>query len=131
MITRKVQVFAQEGPLEGPVLGKVFLSQLYLFVNYENSTFSLAQQNPGQAFLDVKSSGACPSAPALTQTDKGLITVGAILGVLIFGIVFYVIRRWSKKPRDRHGPETELIQRPVRPKGPEIRPTPRPSLEER
>ncbi|SCO78464.1 uncharacterized protein FRV6_02677 [Fusarium oxysporum] len=129
----EVQVFAQEGPLEGPVLGKVFLSQvLYLFVNHENSTFSLARQNLGQTFLDVKSSGSCPSVPASTKTDKGLIAVGVVLGFLIIGLICYTIYRCCKAPwvTNNPDPEIEQIQPPGHPNFLEIPTPPRPSVEE-
>jgi hypothetical protein len=109
--------------------------QVYLFVNQENATFSLARKNLGQTFLDVKSSGKCPSASTLTKTDKGLIAVGVILGVLIIGIVCYIAYRCWMAPLtsslEAPNTETEQIQRPNKLNYPEIPTSPRAHTEER
>ncbi|KAF4946627.1 hypothetical protein FSARC_14145 [Fusarium sarcochroum] len=104
---------------------------VYLFVNHENSTFSLARQNQGQTFLDVKSSGKCPSAPALTKSDKGLIAVGVVLGVLIIGLVCYVAYRCWKKPlANVRDAETKRNERPDCFNDLEVPSPQRPSVEE-
>ena len=46
--------------------------------------------------LDIKSSGPCPSGPSLTNTDKGVMAVGVVLGVLILGLGGYLLRKWWK-----------------------------------
>ncbi|KAM7219685.1 hypothetical protein V8F06_004898 [Rhypophila decipiens] len=73
-------------PQDSPVFGKAFLSQLYLYVDYEAMVFHLAKQN-----LDVStplsvSNFTCDDSSdngRLSPTAKGLIGVGAVVGLLL------------------------------------------------
>lgn len=60
--------------------------------------FSLALQNLDATTPISKSSAPCPAQPALTNTDKGLIAVGVVLGVVVAGLAFVVVRFLRAKP---------------------------------
>jgi hypothetical protein len=69
--------------------------------------FSLALQNLDATTPIPKSSVPCPAQPALTNTDKGLIAVGVVLGVVIAGnLAFVVVRLLRAKPRANANIET-------------------------
>jgi hypothetical protein len=52
--------------------------------------FSLALQNLDATTPISKSSAPCPAQPVLTNTDKGLIAVGVVLGVVLAGQLAFV-----------------------------------------
>jgi hypothetical protein len=71
--------------------------------------FSLAYQNLDATTPISKSSAPCPPQPALTNTDKGLIAVGVVLGVVLAGkLAFVVIRFLKKKPSANANRETPI-----------------------
>ena len=71
--------------------------------------FSLALQNLDATTPISKSSVPCPAQPALTNTDKGLIAVGVVLGVVLAGqLAFLVVRFLRAKPRANANRETPV-----------------------
>lgn len=100
----EVQIYGRPAPEDGPVLGKAFLSQLYLFVDFESSKFHLAKQNLGANTPLPKSSASCPAAPPLSKDGKGLIAIGVFLAVAIFVVLIYVGYKWLCGPRRREKP---------------------------
>jgi hypothetical protein len=60
--------------------------------------FSLALQNLDATTPLSKSSTPCPAQPTLTNTDKGLIAVGVVLGVVLAGQLAFVVVRFLKSP---------------------------------
>jgi len=100
-------------------------NQVYLFVDQEAGRFSLSKQSLGSSTLLPKSSAECPPPPALSKTDKGLIAVGVVLGVLVFGLIAYGIFKWLMKGPARLN-ETDLGRDTSRPdmEGPHVPGTP-------
>jgi len=97
----EVQIFHQPAPEDGPVLGKALLSQLYVFCDLESMTFTLSKQNLDVGTPLPKSSASCPAQPALSPTDKGLIALGVVLGVLVLGLVAYGAYKRARPPSKR------------------------------
>lgn len=93
----EVQIYSQPAPEDGPVFGKAFLSQLYLFVDFESSNFRLAKQNLEANTPLPKSSAECPDKEKLTKTDKGLIAIGSVLAAAVVAGLIYLLYRWLKK----------------------------------
>jgi len=98
----EVQIYSLPAPEDGPVFGKAFLSQLYLYVDFENSMIRLAKQNLEANTPLPKSSASCPSKTTLSKTDKGLIAVGVVLAVIVTTAVLYVTYRWLTKRWSGH-----------------------------
>ncbi|GAB1314687.1 hypothetical protein MFIFM68171_04897 [Madurella fahalii] len=92
----ELQIYRQEAPNDAPVLGKAFLSQVYLFVDYESGNFYLAPQAPGVTTSRPISSTTCTTG--LSPTDKGLITVGSVLGVILVVSIGYAMYRYCCAP---------------------------------
>jgi len=95
----QLQIFPLPAPGDAAVLGKVFLSQLYLYVNYENMTFHLASQKAEATTpLPAATGDTCPSTSSgLSAEAKGLIAVGAVLGVLLAILAALALYRWRKR----------------------------------
>ncbi|KAK3317557.1 hypothetical protein B0T19DRAFT_293622 [Cercophora scortea] len=134
----ELQIYGSPAPEDAPVLGKAFLSQLYLFVDYDRMKFSLAPQNLEAGTPLPKSSGGCPSSGTDTDTDShtnlrtGLIVVGAVLGALLFLlVVLFVIHKvrglpeclvvagtWSRKRKQVKDPvDAEVAAELQKPNG--------------
>ncbi|KAK4182894.1 hypothetical protein QBC35DRAFT_139597 [Podospora australis] len=97
----ELQIYGDPAPLNAPVLGKAFLSQVYLFVDYEAGKFFLAPQNLEATTSSPISSSACKNSSnttstGLTTTEKVLIAVGTLLGVLLLAIAGFVLYRWHR-----------------------------------
>jgi hypothetical protein len=71
--------------------------------------FSLAKQNVDATTPLPKSSATCPTGPTLSKEDKGLIAVGVILGVLLFGLLAYGIYRYLTAQPQRNGVTTPEV----------------------
>ncbi|KFX96148.1 hypothetical protein O988_05436 [Pseudogymnoascus sp. VKM F-3808] len=99
---QELQIFNTAAPEDAPVLGKAFLSQLYLFIDYEKMKFSLAQQNLEAGGARPVSSANCATAQKLDPTAKGLIGVGVVLGMLILVLSIYILYRCCWKPQQPH-----------------------------
>ncbi|KAK4222852.1 hypothetical protein QBC38DRAFT_331853, partial [Podospora fimiseda] len=94
----ELKIFNETAPLDTSVLGKVFLSQVYLFVDYEAEKFYLAPLDPanqGTSPLPVASS----CTKGLSATDKGIISVGTILGVPLLLVAGYIAFKKYWRPR--------------------------------
>lgn len=98
----QLQIFPLPAPGDAAVLGKVFLSQLYLYVNYESMTFHLASQKAEATTpLPAATGDICPSSSSrLSAEAKGLIAIGAVLGVLLAVLAVLVLYRWRKRRTD-------------------------------
>ncbi|KAM7192338.1 hypothetical protein V8F20_008929 [Naviculisporaceae sp. PSN 640] len=110
-------------PQDSPVFGKAFLSQLYLFVDYETMTFHLANQNMDVSTPIPTSSAECTSSDSggLSPAAKGLIGVGAVVGVLLLlvallGYCFY--KRVWRPSRENRRPITPPYVDPPTPDPP-------------
>ncbi|KAK4119131.1 hypothetical protein N657DRAFT_650550 [Parathielavia appendiculata] len=93
----ELQVYGREAPGFAPVLGKAFLSQVYLFVDEESGIFRLAPQALEVASPVPVSSLTC--TPGLSLSDKGLIVVGSVLGFLIVCLVAHALYRLYRRFR--------------------------------
>ncbi|KAM7190834.1 hypothetical protein V8F33_009257 [Rhypophila sp. PSN 637] len=106
-------------PQNSPVFGKAFLSQLYLYVDYQSMMFHLAKQN-----LDVStplpvSNATCGDLSdngGLSPTTKALIGVGALLGLVLFLLVLlgYCFYKQVWRPsRGNHPSAPPSVQPPT------------------
>ncbi|KAK3689333.1 hypothetical protein B0T22DRAFT_375669 [Podospora appendiculata] len=102
----ELQIYGSPAPEDAPVLGKAFLSQLYLLVDYDKMKFSLAPQNLEAGTPLPKSSGDCPSSGTDTNASSdlnlrtGLIVVGAVLGALLLLLaVLFVVHKARGLPQ--------------------------------
>ncbi|KAJ4291301.1 hypothetical protein N0V88_006305 [Collariella sp. IMI 366227] len=99
----ELQIYAPENDADAPVLGKAFLSQVMLFVDYdqEPAIFRLTSQPVEETTSFVVSSALCPANTGLSPTEKGLIGVGSVLGALVLALVIYLLRRlyWWRATR--------------------------------
>ncbi|KAK4160844.1 hypothetical protein QBC43DRAFT_218865 [Cladorrhinum sp. PSN259] len=93
----ELQIYGDPAPGDATVLGKVFLSQVYLFVDYDRGKFYMAPlKSQSTSPFPVSSSCARP----LTATDKGVLAVGLILGVLLLiAIGFFVWKKYRRPSR--------------------------------
>ncbi|KAK4176682.1 hypothetical protein QBC36DRAFT_238415 [Triangularia setosa] len=91
----ELQIFGDPAPGNAPVLGNAFLSQVYLFVDYDAGKFYMAPLNSEASAILPVSTGSCASA-GLTAAEKGLIALGTVLGVLVLGALAYAIYRWRR-----------------------------------
>ncbi|KAK3900292.1 hypothetical protein C8A05DRAFT_36076 [Staphylotrichum tortipilum] len=113
----ELQIYAAEGEGDAAVLGKAFLSQVYLFVDYDATPpiFRLTPRGEGVVPTGAVSSAPCP-AEGLRPADKGLIGVGSVLGALILGLVGYAVYRcypWAGAGKGQGGegsPPPELAR---------------------
>lgn len=100
----ELQIYGDPAPLNAPVLGKAFLSQVYLFVDYEARKFYMAPQNLEATTSSPISSSSCKSPPITTNkdsnsTEKAVIVVGSLLGALIIAIIGYLLYKWRRSTR--------------------------------
>ncbi|KAK0729628.1 hypothetical protein B0H67DRAFT_3482 [Lasiosphaeris hirsuta] len=131
----EIQIYASPAPEDAPVLGKAFLSQIYLYVNYENMKFHLASQNlEANTPLPVASEsnstcGVTQPETGRTAEANGLIAVGTVLGVLILVLVALAVcwkplqRIEAKRAASK---EAGALAKEARPPAPE---QPRPATE--
>ncbi|KAL8718391.1 MAG: hypothetical protein Q9225_004466 [Loekoesia sp. 1 TL-2023] len=94
------------------VLGRAFLQETYLFVDYEKSSFSLsqAQYNNSSDIVTVNhsvsdtTSGATPVGSANNGLSHGAIAgiaIGSsVAGVLLFSLLFFLFRRLRRRQGD-------------------------------
>ncbi|KAK4031426.1 hypothetical protein C8A01DRAFT_21342 [Parachaetomium inaequale] len=94
----ELQIYGSKAAGYAPVLGKAFLSQVYLFVDYEAKTpnFRLTPLPPGLTATAAVSSASCSTG--LSASDKGLIGVGSVLGAIILGGLLYGLYRYCWGP---------------------------------
>jgi len=96
-----------------PLLGRTFLTSAYLYVNYDQSEFTLWQANPttDQNLVAVGSGPSCPTTPVTPTTSAGSspstppnpsVPTGAIIGGacggaavlgILIGVAFFFRRR--------------------------------------
>ncbi|KAK4652735.1 hypothetical protein QC762_500605 [Podospora pseudocomata] len=105
----ELQIFGDPAPGNAPVLGKAFLSQVYLFVDYDAGKFYMAPLNSEAGAVLPVATGTCPSG-GLTATEKGLIALGAVLGALVLAILAWAIYRWRRRRNPRiNGTEAQAM----------------------
>ncbi|TPX15876.1 uncharacterized protein E0L32_000210 [Thyridium curvatum] len=84
----EVQVYYDSNePLNAAVLGKVFLSQVYLFVDYDNRVLKLANMNT-ESRSSVPLAGGSGTA-GCGEEQSGV--HGATIGVIVIGAVVFVL----------------------------------------
>ncbi|KAK3349008.1 hypothetical protein B0T25DRAFT_546981 [Lasiosphaeria hispida] len=108
----EVQIYASPAPGDAPVLGKAFLSQVYLYVNYEKMKFYLAPQNleastPLPVASESDSCGISQPEAGRTAETNGLIAVGSVLGALVLVLGALAVRRLLRCLKARRGPPKE------------------------
>ncbi|KAK3352748.1 hypothetical protein B0T25DRAFT_580621 [Lasiosphaeria hispida] len=107
----ELQIFRTPAEGDAPVLGKAFLSQLYLYVNYETMRFHLASQNiEASTPLPAPAEDCVPASTGRTPETNGLIAVGAVLGALIVALLAMWLykRPKSTKQVPPAGPPSEM-----------------------
>ncbi|KAK0715456.1 hypothetical protein B0H67DRAFT_645203 [Lasiosphaeris hirsuta] len=96
----ELQIFRTPAEGDAPVLGKAFLSQLYLYVNYETMKFHLASQNiEASTPLPVPAEDCVPTSTGRTPETNGLIAVGSVLGALIVALLAFCLYKVLKARR--------------------------------
>ncbi|KAL2136888.1 hypothetical protein VTI74DRAFT_614 [Chaetomium olivicolor] len=104
----EIQIYGKEAPGLAPVLGKTFLSQVYLYVDYDAGIFRLAPQALEVTTPVPVSSASC--ATILSPSDKGLIGVGSVVGALLLCLLAYAtyrFRRSKATSKESLGPANE------------------------
>ncbi len=89
--------------------------QVYLFVDYDAQppVFRLTPRDSTVPAVVAVSSASCPGG--LTPEKKGLISLGAVLGALVIGLLVYALyRRHKKKTGDSK--VTITLQGPLPPR---------------
>lgn len=106
------------------VLGRAFLQETYLFVDYETSSFSLSQtqfsNNSDVITISYSVSDSASGAALVGSTENGLsngavagIAIGAsIAGVLLLSFLFFLIRR-SRRWRQGSIKDRAIISAPI------------------
>ncbi|KAK1753202.1 hypothetical protein QBC47DRAFT_53940 [Echria macrotheca] len=116
----ELQIYDSPAEGDAPVLGKVFLSQLYLYVNYEQMTFHLASQK-AEATTPLLESPDCASTPSRMAPETiGLIVVGSVLGLLIIVLIVAAARRWVTKRRGKPEPSDKVLKPGTPPRTPDV-----------
>lgn len=95
----ELQIFGDPATGDAAVLGKVFLSQVYLFVDYEAGKFYMAPQDT-EATSPLPLSSACPAK--LSPVAKGLIALGAVVGFLLVCAVGLFGKKWYHQIKERN-----------------------------
>lgn len=94
---REVQVYREPGVGLAPVLGRSFLSQAYLFVDYDASTFKLGSLSPDASAAggDVASSGKCSGGGGGGGGGGGRWKLGGVaIGLIVVGVVLLAVCVW-------------------------------------
>ena len=77
------------------VLGRTFLQESYVFVDYEESKFSISQaefpSNANPTLVDVNHSPVAPAAPSSQGHSGSTLSHGALAGIVIGSSVAFVI----------------------------------------
>lgn len=106
------------------VLGRAFLQETYLFVDYEESSFSLsqAQCNNNSDIVTINHSASNqPSGATPVNSGKNSLSHGAIAGiaigssvavVLLISLLFFLLRR-SRGQRQNHSNNRTTISAPI------------------
>jgi hypothetical protein len=97
----EVQIYQTADPEEAAVLGKIFLSAVYLHVNYDLGIFQLAGSNtnaPGTPDIVPTQAVACSQSPSDNQPLKlGLIFLGVIVGLLVVAVAWLLWLQWRAR----------------------------------
>ncbi|KAK4446256.1 hypothetical protein QBC34DRAFT_150854 [Podospora aff. communis PSN243] len=111
----ELQIYGTPADGDAAVLGKAFLSQLYLYVNYESMSFHMASQKAEATTpLPEATDDSCSSSSTgLTAESKGLIAVGSVLGALLIALLLAAVFRWRKKRNAT--PPPGILEEPATP----------------
>jgi len=110
----ELQIYGEPAAGDAAVLGKVFLSQVYLFVDYEAGKFYMAPQNT-EATSPLPLSSACPAK--LSSVEKGLFALVAVVGFSLLAVVVKILhdkirernRDRGQRPADGVGEQPEMV----------------------
>jgi hypothetical protein len=115
----ELQIYGTPADGDAAVLGKAFLSQLYLYVNYESMSFHMASQKAEATTpLPEATDDSCSSSASLTAESKGLIVVGAVLGALLIALLLAAIYKWRKRKTTQPPGILEEPATPIRQESP-------------
>ena len=99
----ELAVYQDPAPEDAAVLGKVFLSRAYLYVDYDRGEFTLAQAAAGTASgrtilvaAGNEGGGACGGSE-WTRVTVALVAVVTVLGVALLGLIAYWL--WRRRGR--------------------------------
>jgi len=85
-------VYRDPGVEHAAVLGRAFLSKVYLFVDYDNGVFKLGPLNQHSLDDNAVSSGICPGGGGFGGTNIAL----TVLGAVVFLLIVFLVWRWPK-----------------------------------
>ncbi|KAK5658303.1 hypothetical protein OQA88_2278 [Cercophora sp. LCS_1] len=107
----ELQIYGMPAEADAPVLGKTFLSQLYLYVNYETMKFGLAPQSTAHttSILVATDGEVCRATPPGASSErKALMGVSVVLGVLMISLGGL----WAYKRRRKPGSPQQGVDLP-------------------
>lgn len=102
----ELQIYQTPVPEDASVLGKVFLSMVYLYVDYDAREFKLANINNGATTpLIVGDDENCGASTGLSGTTIGLIVVSGVVAFLAVAVLWLLgpklRERWADRRRWR------------------------------
>ena len=115
---RELQMFHDNAALNAVVLGRILMSQMYVFVNFDKGTISLGHVRPSDDRLSAvvpyivfqdKQEQCDPQPRGLSGTAIGVIVVGVVLALLLVAIAVGIwwLRRKGLLPLGRRPRESE------------------------
>ncbi|MCJ1246763.1 hypothetical protein MMC30_003972 [Trapelia coarctata] len=111
----EVNIYSQPAPLDMSVLGKVFLSQVYLAVDYQEMQFKLSRFAAHAVTPDPtapESSTISCFSPTMEPSTIALIVIAAVFGLFLSGLLLYCVTRRSRGSPSAHAPFAELSKAP-------------------
>ncbi|KAB5585663.1 hypothetical protein GE09DRAFT_1210261 [Coniochaeta sp. 2T2.1] len=97
----ELAVYQDPAPEDAAVLGRVFLSRAYLYVDYEAEEFTLtpsAGEEGGMILVGSGEDGGCDGGGGWSRVTIALVAVVAVLGVaLLGGLACWGVRRRRRK----------------------------------
>ena len=92
----EVNIYNRSAPLNAAVLGRAFLSQIYLAVNYDKKKFRLYTGVPNVDADPIPGFWDTSSCSGLTAAEKGEIGLGVVLFVLLVAVMVMGWLFWKK-----------------------------------
>ncbi|KAF1851418.1 uncharacterized protein K460DRAFT_329459 [Cucurbitaria berberidis CBS 394.84] len=107
-------------PLGAWVLGKVFLSRVYLAVDYEARQIQLADVNQNEITPSpvkfISASTGCTKSTKLAGGTIAAIVLGIVVGLSLIGGAGYYLFRRRKRRVNQPGPDTsDIVSSPMEP----------------